>query len=108
MVSKGAAFHAGSYGGLQEKSFVITFQSFTVRVLPLPPQNEIRVAIKSLLLFVYLVFELRKATLRDATKVKVAAESTGNVSDLTYSISGAASKVSLSNYYSFCLVLVLL
>ena len=38
-------------------------------------------------------------------------QSTGNtseVSDLTYLLSGAASKVSLSNYYGFCLVLLLL
>ena len=34
-------------------------------------------------------------------------QSIENVSYLPCSLSGAASKVSLSNYYSFCLVLVL-
>ena len=34
-------------------------------------------------------------------------QSTGNVSYLPCSLSGAASKVSPCNYYSFCLVLVL-
>ena len=33
---------------------------------------------------------------------------TSEVSDLTYLLSGAASMVSLSNYYSFCFVLLLL
>ena len=113
MVSSMAAFHAGSYGGLQEKSFVITFQSFTVRVLPLPPQNEIQLLSR---VFCYsFIWFLSWGKLRYGMQRKwklklhpFTAECTGNVSDLTYSISGAASKVSLSNYYSFCLVLVLL
>ena len=32
---------AGSYGGLQEKSFSEHLKFLTILVLPLPPQNEI-------------------------------------------------------------------
>ena len=46
--------HAGSYGGLQEKSFSKRFKFllFTLIILPLPKQSEIHAtAIKILLIF---------------------------------------------------------
>ena len=57
--------------------------------------------------FVYLVLGLKKALPRNSTKVKVepagfSQQITRKVSDLTYSLSGAASGVSP---YSFCLLL---
>ena len=57
--------------------------------------------------FVYLVLGLKKASPRNSTKVKVepagfSQQITRKVSDLTYSLSGAASGVSP---YSFCLLL---
>ena len=57
--------------------------------------------------FVYLVLGLKKASPRNSTKVKVepagfSQQITRKVSDLTYSLSGAASGV---NPYSFCLLL---
>ena len=57
--------------------------------------------------FLYLVLGLKKALPRNSTKVKVgpagfSQQITRKVSDLTYSLSGAASGVSP---YSFCLLL---
>lgn len=52
----------------------------------------------SVILFVYLVFGLKKASLRISTKVKVeqagfSQQITGKYSDTSYSLSGAASVV---------------
>ena len=86
------------------KIFSLTFKS--LRVLSLPPQIDIH-AIKIPLLLEALVLGLRKASTRgqfnksESWTCRLLQQSTGKVSDLTYSLSGAAPKLSLHNYYSF-------
>ena len=72
------------------------------------------VAIKVLLLFFKAVFWVFDTGFNESESESeswicwLLQQGTGKVSYLTYSFSGAASKVSLSNIYSFCLALVLL
>ena len=63
--------HAGSYGGLQEKSFSKRFKFllFTLIILPLPPQNEIQ-QLSRFFRFSKLVclFGLKTASTRDSSQ----------------------------------------
>ena len=96
-----------SYGGLSKNLLNISnFQSFVF----FHCRHKMKYYQDSSVIrswFVYLVLGLKKASPRNSTKVKVepadfSQQITRKVSDLTYSLSGAASGVSP---YSFCLLL---
>ena len=87
--------HAGSFCGLRKISSSIS-HLLTIRILPLPLQNvRNTAAIKILLLedgsFIW--FGLRKTSPRDSSRT-CRQQSAGNVSGLTYSLSGATSEAS--------------
>jgi len=124
-VAKGliAAFvivHAGSYSALREKSFNISYLWLFVFFHCC---NEMKYScyqdssvIRSwfISLFIWLLgwgkigFAMGFNESESWTCRLFIQQGTGIACDLTYSLLGAASKVNLSNYYSFCLVSVLL
>ena len=96
----------------------LTSQSFSLRVLPRPPKNEIDFVWLLSRFFCYsnlfCLFGLAWGKLRNGISTKVKIEHAGFYSGVeekffypTLSLSGAKCKVSLTNYYSFWLVLVL-